>query len=260
MSVWLWTVGSVVAVSLVSFVGLVFLGRGKRRLDRLLMYLVSLAAGVLLGSAFFHLLPEAYEAHGNDTTVPTLFLIGFLGFFFVERFLWAHHHGHGREPVTGRDLESPAEGDPERFQPVVVMSLVGDGMHNLIDGMIIAAAYATDVRLGLVTTGAVVLHEIPQEAGEFGVLVRGGLTVNRALLLNFLSASMAIVGAVAALSIGTEGFIHALLPLTAGTFVYIAAADLIPELHHHHDPRESAGHAALLVTGVLATAALGLLG
>lgn len=276
MTVWLWTLGSVVAVSLTSFVGLVFLGRGRERLDTLLMYLVSLAAGVLLGGAFFHLIPEAYEAHGPGIAVPSLVLVGFLGFFFLERFLWAHHHGHGDEPLTGRVFAEPAatgadgeegtrrasEVDPEAtgegrddVRPVVVMSLLGDGLHNLVDGMIIAAAYMTGgVGLGVIASGAVLLHEVPQEAGEFGVLVRGGLTVRRALLFNFLSASMAVVGALVALFVGSEfdAFTAALLPLTAGNFVYIAAADLVPELHHHHDAGESVGHAAILVLGVLA--------
>ena len=254
-SVWLWTLGSVVTVSLVSFVGLLFLVRGQARLDAALMYLVSLAAGVLLGGAFFHLIPEAYEIHGGSIALPLWILTGFLGFFFLERFLWAHHHGHGDEPVTGRVPETA------RFRPVVGMSLIGDGLHNFIDGMIIAAAFGAGVPLGLVTAGAVLLHEVPQEAGEFGVLVRGGLSVRRALLLNFLSASLSIVGALIVLVVGagSSGFATALVPLTAGNFVYIAAADLIPELHHHHDRRESAGHALVLVTGVVITFGLSLL-
>lgn len=307
MSIWLWTLGSVITVSLVSFVGLLFLSRGRAFLDSLLMYLVSLAAGALLGGALFHLLPRAFEIHGDSVALPLYVAVGFLGFFLLERFLWAHHHGHGDEPLPGRDptvelteeplvpgfgdvdpgREEPAgpaelakqrpdasddpsewergqvgsatprgardvQGAGRRYKPVVVMSLLGDGLHNLIDGMLIAAAYTSSIGLGLITTGAVLLHEVPQEAGEFGVLVRGGLSVNRALLLNFLSASTAILGAVVALIVGAgvNGFTEALIPITAGNFLYIAAADLIPELHHEHDRREAVGHAALLVTGV----------
>jgi zinc and cadmium transporter len=264
VTLWLWTLGSVLVVSAVSFVGLVFLSRGAARLDTLLMSLVSLAAGVLLGGAFFHLIPEAWEIHGNSVVVPLWILAGFLGFFFLERFLWAHHHGHGEEPLPGRDpaREGVAWPVPEgskdgggrrRLRPVVVMSLVGDGLHNLIDGMIIAAAFGVGVPLGLVTTGAVLLHELPQEAGEFGVLVRGGLTPKRALLLNFVSASLAFVGALVVLLTGlaTPAFIAALIPITAGNFIYIAAADLIPELHHEHDRAESVLHGALLLLGVV---------
>lgn len=251
---------SVLLVSLISFVGLVLLSRGRANLDALVMYLVSLAAGALLGGAFFHLIPEAYTLHGDSLALPMYLAGGFLGFFFLERFLWAHHHGHGAEPRAGREPEASAQpGEPDgRLRPVVVMSLVGDGFHNLIDGMVIAAAYSASPGLGLITTGAVLLHEVPQEAGEFGILVRGGLPVRKALLLNFLSASMALVGAALVLSVGSrsDAFLAALIPITAGNFLYIAAADLIPELHHEHDRRESAGHAALLVIGVLAMLAL----
>jgi zinc and cadmium transporter len=242
------------------------------------MYLVSLAAGVLLGGAFFHLIPEAYAMHGDALALPLYVLAGFVGFFFLERFLWAHHHGHGDEPLPGRDPATPigerpagherhadartAGAEGRRFRPVVVMSLLGDGVHNLIDGMIIAAAYAAGPGLGLVTTTAVLLHEVPQEVGEFGVLVRGGLSVRTALWLNFISASMAFVGAIFALLVGagSGAFLQALVPVTAGTFIYIAAADLIPELHHEHDPREAAGQALLLVGGVAVMLALRLVG
>lgn len=260
MILWSQVLLSVLAVSLVSLVGVVVLSRGVDHADRVLMYLVSLAAGVMLGGAFFHLIPEAFELHGDSLALPAYVVGGFLGFFFLERFLWAHHHGHGDEPVTGRNPVSPApDAHPgQRFRPVVVMSLVGDGLHNLIDGMIIAAAYTASPGLGLVTTGAVLLHEVPQEVGEFGVLVRGGLPVRKALLLNFASAAMAFVGAAVALLVGASSgaFLEALVPITAGNFVYIAAADLVPELHHEHDPREGAGHAALLVAGVAAMLAL----
>lgn len=268
MTLWLRVLASVFAVSLVSFVGVVFLSRGRGALDRALMYLVSLAAGVLLGGAFFHLIPEAYRMHGDSLALPLYVLAGFLGFFLLERFLWAHHHGHGDEPLPGRDPgvplgpedgAGPVEPGPgttaevRRFRPVVVMSLLGDGIHNLIDGMIIAAAYAATPELGVVTTAAVLLHEVPQEVGEFGVLVRGGLPVRTALLLNFLSASMAFVGAVVALLVGagSSSFLEALVPITAGNFIYIAAADLVPELHHEHDPKEAVGHVVLLMIGVV---------
>ncbi|MGD2071555.1 MAG: ZIP family metal transporter, partial [Gemmatimonadota bacterium] len=109
MSVWIWTLSSVLTVSLASFVGLVFMSRGAEHLDSVLMYLVSLAAGVLLGGAFFHLIPEAYEIHGDSVALPLWVLTGFLGFFFLERFLWAHHHGHGQAPVTGREPAQPGQ-------------------------------------------------------------------------------------------------------------------------------------------------------
>jgi zinc and cadmium transporter len=269
MTLWAQVLGSVLVVSLVSLVGVVVLSWGRAFLDRAVMYLVSLAAGVLLGGAFFHLIPEAYQVQGDSLLIPSYVLAGFLGFFLLERFLWAHHHGHGDEPLPGRDAAAPIDdtavsekvpeprgssaGEPKRFRPVVVMSLLGDGIHNLIDGMVIAAAYAASPGLGIVTTTAVLLHEVPQEVGEFGVLVRGGLSVRRALFFNFLSASMAFVGAIVTLLVGSGsgGFLEAIVPITAGHFIYIAAADLIPELHHEHDPREAVGQGLLLVVGVL---------
>ena len=268
----MWTLGSSVVVTLMSLVGLAFLAWGRDHLDRLLLYLVSLAAGVLLGAAVFHLIPEAIAALGGEgLELPLLFLAGFLGFFFLERFLWAHHHGHGmlpasREATAQGHHGGEAHGGPPaaRPHPVVFMNLLGSGLHHLMDGMIIAAAYLAGpgISLGLVTTGAVLLHAIPHEAGDFGILVRGGLEVRRAILLNLLSTSATLVGAVAVLAAGSLalGFSAAILPITAGNFIYIAAADLIPELRHHHDRRESAGHAALLVVGVLLMLALRLAG
>ncbi|MBW3533902.1 MAG: ZIP family metal transporter [Gemmatimonadetes bacterium] len=267
IDVWAWTLGSAALVTLTSLVGLAFLAWAHDHLDRLLLYLVSLAAGVLLGAAFFHLIPEAIEALGGQgLRLPLFFLLGFLGFFFLERFLWAHHHGHGIMPVSRAGALAAAHGHGTahgelrgpparpRPQPVVLMSLVGSGLHHLVDGMIIAAAYLTGpgVELGLVTTGAVLLHAVPHEAGDFGILVRGGLEVRRAVLLNLLSTSATIVGAVVVLAAGSRslGFADLLLPISAGNFVYIAAADLIPELRHHHDRRDSTGHALLLLVGV----------
>lgn len=116
------------------------------------------------------------------------------------------------------------------------MNLVGDAAHNLLDGMVIAAAYLVSIPAGVVTTVAVMLHEIPQEIGDFGVLVYGGFEPKKALLYNFVSGLAAVVGAILSLVIGTqvEGYAAYLLPLTAGSFIYIAGSDLIPELHHHH--------------------------
>lgn len=299
IDVWAWTLGSATLVTLTSLVGLAFLAWARDHLDRLLLYLVSLAAGVLLGAAVFHLIPEAIERLGGEgLRLPLFFLLGFLGFFFLERFLWAHHHGHGALPVSrerpladthgggyghGHDgaegtggLDGHVHGAAERPDdvgapaprarphPMVLMSLVGSGLHHLVDGMIIAAAYLTGpgVELGLVTTGAVLLHAVPHEAGDFGILIRGGLEVRRAVLFNLLSTSATILGAVLVLMAGSRslGLADVLLPISAGNFVYIAAADLIPELRHHHDRPESMGHALLLLVGVGLMLALRLAG
>lgn len=246
---------SVLLVSAISLVGLLALSRRHDVLARRLPLLVSLAAGVLLGGAVLHLLPEAVEALGPSLWLPGLFLVGFLGFFVLERYLWFHHHGPASGALDPRIPHRPGHGLAEDCpdpHPVVIMNLVGDGVHNLIDGMAIGAAYLVDPAAGLATTLAIALHEIPQEIGDFAVLVQGGLSVRRALLLNLASALVAVVGTVVALVVGgaVDGFSAALLPVTAGSFLYIAAADLIPEIHRHRDRSLAAAQGFFLFGGV----------
>lgn len=253
---WFYTLAAVTVVSLVSLVGVLTIARDTGRLEKTLGILVSLAAGVLLGGAVVHLLPEAVEALGNSVAVSGLFLLGFLGFFVLEGSLWQHHHHFGEEPKV------PQGHHGHRHHPMVAMNLIGDGVHNFIDGMVIAAAFAVDAKLGAVTTVAIVAHEVPQEIGDFGVLVFGGLSVRKALWFNFLSACMAILGALTVLVLGGRFPLMAsvLLPFTAGTFLYIASADLIPELHRHDAPRsERLMHTVTLLLGVLLMVALRLI-
>lgn len=202
-------------VSLISLIGIFFIGMKQDTSAKLIKYLVSFAVGGLLGGAFLHLLPESMEA-GNPSLCVYV-LSGILIFFLIEKFLhWRHCHiGHC---------------DAHTF---TYLNLIGDGIHNFIDGMIIAASFVTDIRLGVVTTLAVAAHEIPQEIGDFGILVYGGFSKTKALLFNLLSALTAMVGAVIAyylfnLIVWLKGF---LVPFTAGGFLYIALVDLIPELH-----------------------------
>lgn len=229
--VWLYALGSVLLISLISLVGAVTLSLDRRRLERMLFLLVSLAVGALLGGAVIHLIPQSYEAlDGNGTLVGVLVLAGVLAFFVLEKFLhWRHDHS-----VVAVPAESAASRAPVR--PFAMMNLVGDAAHNFLDGMVIAAAYIISIPAGVVATVAVALHEFPQEMGEFGVLVAGGFEPKRALLFNFLVSLCGILGAVISLVLGTivEGYAAYLLPITAGTFIYVAGSDLIPELHHHH--------------------------
>lgn len=247
---------AVLVVSALSLVGVVTVSRDPEALHRRLPLLVSLAAGVLVGGAMLHLLPEAMELLGTGLQLPLLFLAGFLGFFLLERYLWFHHHG-GQAPRNDPDADPhrPGHGldeDCAEPHPVVVMNLVGDGAHNLIDGMAITAAFMIDPAAGIATTVAIALHEIPQEIGDFAILVHGGLTVRRALLFNLLSALVAVAGVGIAVLVGSrvEGFSAALLPITAGSFIYIAAADLIPEIHRHRDRSRAAAQAMFLFGGV----------
>ena len=241
------TLLSVAAVSVLSFVGAVALSLGPGGLRKILPALVALAAGALIGNVFLHLLPEAVEeAGGFPPSLAWGVMAGLLAFFLVESLLHWHHHGE--------DVDHHASG---HVSSLAWMNLLGDGIHNFIDGMLIAATWLASPEAGFATTIAVALHEIPQEFGDFGVLLHAGLTPRRALGLNFLSASSAFLGAV--LVLAAEGAMHAesvLVPVAAGGFLYVACADLVPEL------RKRARGAALLVTlaalagGILLVAAV----
>lgn len=212
---------SVLAISLLSFVGALVLTIGPARLRALLPVLVALAAGALIGDVFLHLLPEAVEHEGGFTPAVAWWVLGgLLGFFVIESVIHWHHHGE--------DVAQHVEG---HIHPLAWMNLLGDLLHNVIDGMLVAGAWLVSPSLGFAVTIAVALHEIPQEFGDFGVLLHAGFTPARALLLNFLSAAGALAGAGVVLLVG-PGFHaeHALVPLAAGGFLYVACADLVPEL------------------------------
>lgn len=215
---WLFSLLSVFLISLLSFIGLLFLAVKKELLQKILLFLVSFATGGLLGGAFLHLLPEAAEQLGLGWGFSLITLGGILAFFVLEKFIfWRHCH----IPTS-----------KTHPHPVVFMNLVGDGFHNLLDGVMVAASFMTDFSLGIVTTLAVLIHEIPQEIGDFGVLVYGGFSKVKALLFNFASGLIAILGVILTLALGAKftNLVPLILPFTAGGFIYIASSDLIPEL------------------------------
>jgi zinc and cadmium transporter len=218
LEAWLYSLVSVALVSLISMIGVLTLAIKDSTLNRILLYFVSFSAGALLGDAFIHLLPEAIKDAGFTVQISSVILFGIVFSFVMEKVIqWRHCH----LPVS--------EQHPHSF---AYMNLFGDGVHNFIDGLIIGASYIASTPVGIATTLAVVFHEIPQEIGDFGVLLHGGFKKKKALFMNFLTALSAIAGAIAALLIGSaEGAHPYLLAFAAGGFIYIAATDLIPELH-----------------------------
>jgi len=237
--IWLYSILSVIAVSLISLVGIITLAVKLEKLKKILIFFVSFSAGALLGGAFFHLLPEVVTEIGFDRRVSFLLIGGIILFFLLEKYVhWRHCH----EPDC-----------PEHPQHLATMNLVGDGIHNFLDGIIIAASYLISIPLGVSATLAIIFHEIPQEIGDFGVLLHSGLSKTKALLYNLLSASLALIGVLAGLFFGKtlENFTVYILPIAAAGFIYIALADLIPELHKEKKSRQLFVQLFSLILGLI---------
>lgn len=210
---------SVVLVSLISLVGLFTFAISDKVLSKILFLTVAFSVGALFGDAFIHLIPQSYESISSPVLASLLVILGLLIFFVIEKMIhWRHCH----HPTT-----------KNHPHPYAVMNMIGDSFHNFIDGLLIGASYVVSIPIGIATTIAIVLHEIPQEIGDFGILLHGGFSKKRALLMNFLTALTALLGTVVSLVIGSfvESFGMYLLPITAGGFLYIAGSDLIPEMH-----------------------------
>lgn len=231
-----WILLSTVLVSLISLVGVFTFAFNERVLKRALFLLVGFSAGALIGGAFFHLIPEGLE-EGSANAVFLYTILGFTLFFLLEKYFhWRHCH----DGVC-------------KIHPFTYLNLVGDGFHNFLDGIVIAASFMISLKLGMVTTLAVILHEIPQELGDFAVLVYGGFSKAKALWFNLMSALTAILGALLGFFISslTVNFINFVLPFTAGGFIYIASSDLIPELHKEIDTRKSVAAFVFFILGIL---------
>lgn len=242
---------SVTAVGAVSLAGLLTLSMSESRMRRLATFFVSFAAGALLGDTFIHLIPEIFsDARGSDALRASLLILaGILLFFIVEKLL-RHQHGLLHRHHHHETVERP---------PLAALNLLGDAIHNYIDGLLIGASWLASPELGITTTIAVLLHEIPQELGDFGILIHSGLTARQAVLLNVGSAAVAILGtatAVLAGAIAHERVTELLIPVTAGGFVYIAAANLIPELQHDRSLRALGVQTVLISAGIAVMALL----
>ncbi len=225
------------SVSTISLVGILIIGTSKKKLEVVLFYLISFSAGSLLGGAFFHLLPEALEG-AEALNVFKVVLVGFILFFVLERILrW--HHCHKMDCDTHKILG--------------YQNLAGDSIHNFVDGLIIISAFSVDMSLGFAVTLSVILHEIPQEIGDFGVLLYSGFSKGKAIIFNLLSALLSIAGVLVGFVLITrvESVVNLLLPFAAGGFMYIAASDLIPELHQEKNVKKALLASIFFVLAIL---------
>lgn len=232
----LWIIGSAFLVSIISLIGVFTLTVRDENLNKILLGLVGFSAGALMGGAFLHLVPEALERAGS-TTVFSYLILGFILFFLLERLLYWRHCHDGKCDV----------------HIFTYLNLIGDGIHNFVDGLALAASFVAGIQLGIVATLAVISHEIPQELGDFAVLVYGGFSKTKALFYNLLSALTAILGALIGYFVSSyvESFAVLLVPLAAGGFVYISGSDLIPELHKELEIRKSMLSFGFFLAGIL---------
>lgn len=218
MNILLWILLATFINGLIGLIGIFSLWMKEKFFKKIIMILVAFSAGALLSGAFFHLMAEALDILSPARAFAYM-LIGFILFFVVERFLhWHHCHHHGGKC---------------KVHPVSYLIVFGDSIHNLIDGIIIGVSFLVSIPFGTITTLLIIGHEIPQELGNFGVLVYGGFDKTKALVYSFISQLTCVVGGVLGyvFSSRIEGIVPFILPFAAGGFIYIAASDLIPELH-----------------------------
>ncbi len=246
----LYTLIATFLVSLSSFIGIFTISLNEKTLHKVLTILVAYSAGTILGAALFDLLPEAVKLV-DETLVYPIIAFGFVFFLLLERTLyWYHGHGHGHEFGDG-------EGVTKNF---AYLNLIGDFIHNFIDGMIIAASFANSVTLGVATAIAVVFHELPQEMGDYGILVYAGMERRRALILNFLASTSVVVGGVfgsffLGMVANLEGYMVA---FSAGAFIFLSASELIPEMHEENDRGKALIQLFVLILGMLTIYMLGI--
>jgi zinc and cadmium transporter len=253
-------VGGVLSVIAAS----VFLLLPEEHREEILPHGISLAIGALLTVAFWSLIPEAFEQVAPDKfqTLSGMILIGILSFFILEKLLiWRHchfnscdAHNEGHEEQTHEHHHSTGHHHHSHSHAATgILILLGDAIHNFVDGVLIAAAFLTDVQLGIVTSLAVATHEIPQEVGDFAILLQSGYGKKKALIYNMLASLTTVIGGV--LAYFSLADLHDSLPyflaLAASSFIYIAVADLIPSLHQKTDVKTSLQQIALILTGVL---------
>lgn len=229
-----------VLVSACSLSGLFVIWIKPEKLNHIVPYLVSLAVGILLGDAFIHLIPDAVEKQGSVSNVCLMTLVGVCLFFVLEKVVrWRHDHRLAFEA-------------DDNVQPMAKMNLMGDAVHNFVDGILIAGSFLIDPAIGTTTTFAIIFHEIPQEIGDVGALVYGGFSPYQAVLYNFYASLSVVFGVLFTLLLSqvAESSLVFLLPIAAGGFIYIATTDMMPALHSYSKFRQVLGQTAVLAIGI----------
>lgn len=235
----IYILASTIIVSLISFAGILSISLRQELLKKFIWVLVALSSGAMLGAAFFNLIPEAV-ASSEDAFI---YILGGILLFYIIETLLHWHHCHTDDCTTETTLHT---------KPYAYMNLLGDGLHNFTDGIIIAAAYVTDINLGIAATVAIILHEIPQEISDFGVLISAGFSRKKALLANFITALTAIIGATLTFFLASViEVVPILIAMGGGGFLYISLSDLIPELHRERNPKKLLLQIAVLLIGLV---------
>lgn len=238
MEIWISTIVAVLIVSMASLIGITLWTLKRNTFNKVIFVLVSFAVGSMLGNVLFDLIPEAYEGIGNFYTIGWLVIAGFLGFLVIENL---HIHRECDEKMR--------QGGHER---IGYMNLIADGIHNFVDGILIAVAWLTSDEVGVATTIAVLLHELPQELSDYGILIKAGFTKQRAIVLNLISALTAVLGAILALVLGTriQEMTAYLLPVAAGGFIYLSIFSLLPLIIRGNTPKKMIIQMVLIACGV----------
>jgi len=236
MSTFAWIVSSGIAMSVIALVGSITLLLKESTLHKIILPLVSFAAGSLIGGAFFHMIPAGLDKMGNNTAFFSWILAGFTVFFALEQLLhWHHCH----------------RATAECKQPLTYMILIGDGLHNFLGGLAIAGTFLIDIQLGIMAWLAAAAHEIPQELGDFGVLIHGGWSKRKALMFNALSGLTFLLGGLVAYFAAFAIDVSFLIAFAAGNFIYIGASDLVPEVNKHGDLKANTINLLVFILGLI---------
>lgn len=258
----------IIVIGSLSLIGAFMISIREKTLDKILFILIAFATGTILASALFDLIPESLHhleelnAEGATITESSLFIFvifGFVMFFIIERFIyWFHGHAHEKDDqlVCYAGIDDGGGMSINRGNKIksfALLNLIGDGLHNFLDGVIIMVAFMSGTRNGIIVTLAVLFHEFPQEIGDFGILIYGGFSKKKALFFNFLSGMVALLGGLLAfvLSDVLELFNFFFLAFSGGGFLYIASAELMPELLKQEDLKKSIIQALIFLSGLL---------